>query len=122
MDILKQTIGLALIILAWLDPLELGMTFQVLLFILGFDLVHLIPKVIIFMLDYFYDLSGLGWMLLLLIGVESALELLKIKSFINLVAKPLVVFLIIYFNNLGLELAVIIAGIDLLLNIGKKYI
>ncbi len=122
MGILKQTIGLALIVLAWIDPLELGMTFRMLLFILGFDLVHLIPKIIVFVADYVYDLSGLGWMLLLLIGAESALELLKLKSFINLIVKPLVVFSIIYLNELGLELAVIVAGIDLLLNIGKKYI
>jgi len=122
MNILKQILGVALISLAWFDPLGVNMSFRILLFILGFDLMSLLPKLVIFILDYVFELSTLGWSLLLLICVETMLELLKLKPLVNLIIKPLVVFLIVYMNNLSLEFSVIIAGIDLLLNLTKKYV
>jgi len=122
MSILRQLIGLLLITLAWIDPFSLGINYQVLFFILGFDLMHIIPKIIIFVTDLFLDISGLGWLLIILLGVEFLIYVFKLKTFVGLLVKPLVVFGIIYFNKLGWELGVIVAGIDLLLNYSKKYI
>jgi hypothetical protein len=122
MNILKQLIGLLLITLAWIDPFSLGVNYQVLFFIIGFDLMHIIPKVIIFLADLFLDISGLGWLLIILLGVEFLIYVFKLKTLVGLFVKPLVVFGIIYLNGLGWELGVIVAGIDLLLNYSKKYI
>ncbi|MBL7170336.1 MAG: hypothetical protein ISS48_04925 [Candidatus Aenigmarchaeota archaeon] len=119
---LKQLIGLLLIVLALVDPFELGVSFQVLFFILGFDLMHLFMKICVFIVDFLFDFSGLGWYLLILIAIEALVYFLKLKTLFNIVLKPLAVFSIIYFNGLGWELGVIVAGIDLLLNLGKKYI
>lgn len=117
MNILKESIGIALVVLAWFDPLQLGTPFKILFFILGFDLLSLFPKIGIFLIDYFLVLSGLGWMLLFLVIAECIVELLLVGKLINLTVKPLAVFAIIYMNNFGLELALIVAGIDLLLNL-----
>ena len=122
MDILKQLIGLLLITLAWIDPFELGTSFQVLVFILGFDLTHLILKLGIFAADMILDISGLGWYLGIFIAVEALFYFLKLKGILKYIIKPLVVFLIIFINGLGWELGIIVGGIDLLLNFGKKYI
>ena len=122
MNILRETIGLAFIILAWLDLLELGIIFRVLFFIIGFDLMSLISKIMIFGLDYYLDILGLGWTLLLLIGAEAAVSVLKLSLYLNTIIKPLIVFLIVYLNEFGLTLALIIAGMDLILNATKKYI
>ena len=115
-------IGLLLITLAWIDPFSLGVNYQVLFFILGFDLMHIVPKVIVFVADLFLEISGLGWLLIILLGVEFLIFIFKLKTLVGLIVKPLVVFGVIYFNRLGWELGVIVAGIDLLLNYSKKYI
>lgn len=122
MNILRQLIGLLLIVLAWVDPFQLGVNFRVLFFILGFDLMNLFFKIILFVGDLFLEISGLGWLLVILLGVEILIYLFDLKTIFGLIAKPLVVFGIIYLNGLGTELGIIVAGIDLLLNYSKKYI
>ncbi len=122
MNILKQSLGLLLIIIAWVDPFELGTSFQVLFFILGFDLTGLILKLVLFAADMFLGISGLGWYLLIFIAVEVLFNVLKLKKLLRYLIKPIVVFLIIFMNGLGWELGIIVGGIDLLLNFSKKYI
>ena len=122
MDILKQLLGLLLIIIAWVDPFELGTSFQVLFFILGFDLTGLILKLLLFAADMFLEISGLGWYLLIFIAIEVLFNVLKLKKLLRYLIKPIVVFLIIFMNGLGWELGIIVGGIDLLLNFSKKYI
>jgi len=122
MDILKQLLGLLLIIIAWVDPFELGTSFQVLFFILGFDLTGLIIKLVLFAVDMLFKISGLGWYLLIFISVEILFHAIKLKKLLSYLIKPIVVFLIIFMNGLGWELGIIVGGIDLLLNFSKKYI
>jgi len=122
MNPLKQLLGILLIVLAWLDPFELGTSFQVLFFILGFDLVGFFMQIVIFAADMLLGISDLGWHLIIFIMVEGLFYFLKIKTLFSYVVKPLVVFGIIFMGGFGWELGVIVGGIDLLLNVGKKYI
>lgn len=78
-------------------------------------------KICVYILEFIFDISGLGWYLIILIGVEAIIHLLELSKFFDIVLKPAAVFLIIYLNNLGWELALIIAGIDLMLNFSKNY-
>ena len=122
MNIFKQLLGLLLIVTSLIDPFELGSSFQVLFFILGFDLTGLILKLLLFAADMFFKISGLGWYLAIFIAVEVLFNLLNLKKLLGYVVKPMVVFLIIFMNGFGWELGIIVGGIDLLLNFSKKYI
>jgi hypothetical protein len=121
MGILRQVIGLALIIIAWLNPMNLGENFRIVLFILGFDMISLLVKFVAFGIDYFLGMD-IGWVLILSIIADIVTKFFFAKSFLDLVLKPLAVFAILYLSNLSLEIAIIVAGIDLLLNMTKKWI
>ncbi|MBD3155959.1 MAG: hypothetical protein GF368_04880 [Candidatus Aenigmarchaeota archaeon] len=122
MKILRSLIGILLITFAWVDPFELGLEFQILLFILGFDLMELLVKIGVFVADLYFDISGLGIYLVALIGIEALVYALKLKKLVGYIVKPLAVFGIVYLNGLGWQLGLIVGGIDLLLNFSKKYI
>jgi hypothetical protein len=117
--ILRQLLGLLLITLAWTDPFELGLEFQVFFFILGFDLTHLFVKVGVFVLDLFLGISGLGWYLLIFLGIEALFYFLKLNKILGYIIKPVVVFGIIMLSGFGWQLGLIVAGIDLLLSLRK---
>jgi hypothetical protein len=121
MDLLRQVIGLALIIVAWIDPLSLGESFRIVFFILGFDMISLLVKFLTFGIDYFLGI-GIGWVLILSIISDIVTRFFFAKSFLDLILKPLAVFAILYLSNLSLEIAIIVAGIDLLLNMTKKWV
>ena len=121
MRLLRQVIGLALIITAWINPLSLGENFRIVLFILGFDMISLIVKILAFVMNYFIGI-GIGWILILSILADVVTKFLFKKSFLGLVLNPLAVFAILYLSNLGLEIAIIVAGIDLILNMTKKWV
>jgi hypothetical protein len=121
MNILRQVIGLVLIIIAWVNPLNLGENFRIILFILGFDMIFLFIKFLVFGIDYFLGI-GIGWFLIFSIIAEVVTKFFFAKSFLGLLLKPLAVFAILYLSNLSLEIAIIVAGIDLLLNMTKKWI
>ena len=92
MNILRQTIGLVLIILAWVDPFSLGMPFRIVLFVLGFDMLSLMIKVGIFiseyLLSYFFGFGvGIGWILILLLIAELVTKFLFFKWIIDLIIK-----------------------------------
>jgi hypothetical protein len=122
MDILRELIGLLLVVFAWLDPLSLGINFRVLLFILAFDLMNIFFKGLLFVADLFLSISGLGWLLVIFLGLEILIYIFQLKKIYSFILKPLVVFGIIYLNNMSWQLGVAVAGIDLLLNYSKKYI
>ncbi len=122
MRILRSLIGLLLVTVAWIDPFGLGMEFQALLFILGFDFMHLVFKLGVFAADFFLNISELGFYLVVLIGIEALIYFLKLKKLVGYIVKPLTVFGIIYLGGFGWQLGLIVGGIDLLLNYSKKYI
>ncbi len=119
---LRQVIGLALIVLAWFNPLGLDVTLQAVLFILGFDMTSLWVKIGVFLLDFFLDFSTLGIPLVLLVVAEVVSRFILVGYLVDYILKPVAVFAIIYLNGFGIEIAIIVAGIDLLLNMGKKWL
>jgi len=120
----REIIGFALIVLAWFDPFGLDIMIKILMFILGFDLMSLIPKIIIFVLDYLFFILNysfgfgwLGWSLLILVAAEALLMLIPFGKKINIIIKTVAVFGV-SFLAFGIQPALIVAGIDLLLNLG----
>lgn len=118
----RQIIGLILIFLSWLDPFQFGQDFQIVAFILGFDIMTIIPKVIIFGIDYFWDISGYGLFLLIQLIEDLIFHFFTLGRIIELVTKPAIIFVIIFINGFGFWLALLIAGIDFLLNFQNKAI
>lgn len=118
----RQVFGLILIFASWIDPFQLGQEFQIVAFILGFDIMTIIPKVVIFGIDYFWDISGYGLFLLLQLAEDLIFHFFTIGRIIELITKPTIVFLIIFINGFGFWLALIVAGIDFLLNLQNKAI
>jgi len=126
MNILRQTIGLVLIVIAWIDPFSLGLPFRIVLFVLGFDMLSLIIKFGIFIAEYllsrFFGFGvGIGWVLILLVIAELVTRFLFLKSIVDLIIKPLAVFVILFYSGIMWEAAIVVAGIDLLLNLTKKW-
>ncbi|MCX8179672.1 MAG: hypothetical protein N3E38_03010 [Candidatus Aenigmarchaeota archaeon] len=119
-DPLRQITGLSLILLAWLDPFSWGEEFRIVAFIIGFDMMTLLPKIIIFGIDYFWDISGYGLFLLIQVAQEIIFDIFTIGRIIELITKPLIVFFIIYFNGFGFWLSSIAAVIDFIFNLNKK--
>lgn len=118
MKLLREMVGFALIFLAWFNPLELEAMTRILIFILGFDAMSMAPKIGIFIIDYFFGFAWLGWTLLILVGAEAIATFLPLaEKIVKLVIKPIGVFAV-SFLAFGLQPALIVAGIDLLLNIG----
>jgi len=126
MNILRQTIGLILIVIAWIDPFSLGLPFRIVLFVLGFDMLSLVIKVGIFIVEYvlshYFGFGvGIGWFLILLLVAELMTKFLLFKWIVDLIIKPVLVFVILFYNGIIWEAAIIVAGIDLLLNLTKKW-
>lgn len=118
----RQIIGLILVLSAWVDPFALGEDFQIVAFILGFDMMTLIPKTIIFGVDYFWDISGYGLFLLIQLIEDIVFDFFLVGRMIELVFKPGVVFFIIFVNGFGFWLAFIAAFIDFIFNWQKKIV
>ena len=116
MKLLRELVGFALVVLAWVNPFDFELKIRILMFILGFDAMSILPKIAVFALDYIIGFARLGFTLLILVAAEVIVLLLEIKK-LNLIIKPIAVF-VISFLSVGLQPALIIAGIDLLLNIG----
>jgi hypothetical protein len=123
MGILRELIGLSLIFAAWTNPLGVDILIRILMFILGFDLMSLIPKIGIFLADFLglFGFFGLGWTLMLLLVVEIVATFLLISLVVNLIAKPIAVFVAAFFSLGVLKPALLIAVIDFILNLTRKY-
>jgi hypothetical protein len=117
MRLLRDVVGIILILFAWLNPLGLDAMVRVIIFIVGFDAMEVFSKIVTFAIDFLLGFFGwLGLTLLILVGVESVLMLMK-KEDISKVVKPVSVF-VIGLISIGFQPALVAAGIDLLLNIG----
>ncbi len=118
----KIIIGIVLLFAAWTDPLDLGKDFQTVVFILGFDLIPLIPKLVMFGIDYYYNISGLSGTLFIMLAEEIILNAFIIGKVINLFVKPAIIFILIAINGYSVYLALVVAVIDFFLNREKKLI
>jgi hypothetical protein len=120
---LINAIGLVLVILSWFNPFGLGLQVRIILFIIGFDMMSILPKVGVFLLNLLFPFSTafgyLSWTLLILFFSELSIAYTKVYKPYRLVIKPLAVF-IVAFLALGLQPALVAAGIDLLINLTHK--
>jgi hypothetical protein len=120
---LGNMVGLALILLSWFGPFGLGLQVRVVLFIIGFDTMNMLPKVGIFLLNMLIPLSAafgyLSWALLILFFSELLIAYTEAYKPYRLIIKPAAVFIVAYLA-LGLQPALIAAGIDLLINLTHK--
>lgn len=124
MRALLTIIGLVVALFAWFNPLGLDMLARTALFILGFDMMGVIVKILIFWTNFAFPIFGeqfdtFSWTLLMLLLTEMVLVALAADRPYRLVIKPLVVFAAI-FISFGLQPALAVAGIDLLVNLTHK--
>ena len=124
MGIFGNILGLALVVLAWFDPFGFSLLIRIVLFILGFDMMGLVPKIGLFAIYFFYPVFGtafgnLSWTLILLFAAEIVLMIVKLEVPFRFFVKPLAVFVTAYLA-LGFQPALIAAGIDLLFNLTHK--
>lgn len=117
MGFLREIIGFALLFASWFNPLGLDAYARILMFILGFDMMSLAPKIAIFILDFFVGFAHLGWTLLILVASEIISMFLLVGFFINLIIKPMAVFAVALIVMGTVESALAVAGIDFLLNL-----
>jgi hypothetical protein len=125
MGLIREIIGFILIFIAWYNPFNLNQMLLISIFILGFDAMSLIPKSIFFAIYNLFPFLGLpfgylSWTLILLVCAELMIWILKTEKSINLVIKPLTVFVTAYLALKDFQLALMVAGIDLLLNLTHK--
>jgi len=122
MSLVKDGIGLFLILLSWFNPFSFALPIRIAIFILGFDTMSILPKVLIFILYFFFPLLGealsfLFWTLIILAIVEVIVSLLEKEGIVRMIVKPLIVFVSVFIGLNDLQLALIAAGIDLILNL-----
>ncbi|MEM5829725.1 MAG: hypothetical protein QW040_03220 [Candidatus Aenigmatarchaeota archaeon] len=122
MGLIKNLVGFGLIFLAWFNPFELFFPFRLTFFIIGFDLTSWQAKLILFLINFFFPLFGeeglfLVWVLLFLLIVEFIFSHFKILKILIIISKPLIIFFSLLSALSDFQLALIIAGIDLILNL-----
>jgi hypothetical protein len=125
MSFIREIIGFILIFLAWYNPFNLNQVLLISIFILGFDAMSLVPKSIFFVIYNLFPFLGLpfgylSWTLILLVCAELSIWILKTGKPVNLAIKPLVVFVAAYIALNDVQIALMVAGIDLLLNLTHK--
>lgn len=124
MRMIENILGLVLLLFAWFDPFGFGLAIRIALFIIGFDLMSIFPKVGIFVINFFFPVFGesfgyLSWMLFFLFLSELVISYTESYKSYRLLIKPAAVFATALFA-LGLQPALILAGIDLLINLTHK--
>ncbi|MCX6820577.1 MAG: hypothetical protein NT016_01345 [Candidatus Aenigmarchaeota archaeon] len=122
MGLITNVIGVALSAFAWFNPLALPFALQIALFILGFDMSGLLGKIALFALLFFLppvlgaDAGAFVVTLFIMLVVELLIFAFEIDRLYRLVLKPAAVFVAAYIA-IGLEPALLIAGVDLLINV-----
>jgi len=116
--------GLLIALIAWFNPFALDELVRVALFILGFDMMDMLPKLAVFTLNFFFPAFGnafgmFSWTLLLLFAAELVIMVVEADRPHRLLVKPFAVFTTA-FLSLGLQPALLLSGIDLLINLTHK--
>jgi hypothetical protein len=122
MGVITSGIGIALAALAWFNPLAFPFVLQIALFILGFDLSGIVGKVALFVLIFMMppvlgvEVGAFVVALVLMLLAELAIFAFELDRMYRLLLKPGTVF-VAAFLALGFQPALIVAGVDLLLNL-----
>lgn len=124
MRALLTVVGLFVALFAWFNPFGVDMLVRVALFILGFDMMNMAVKLGVFALNFFFPVFGdafgtFSWTLLFLFMAELIIIVIEADKPYRLFVKPAAVFATA-FLSLGLQPALIVAGIDLLINLTHK--
>lgn len=119
---LKNILGLVLIFVAWYNPFNLAFYFRITFFIIGFDLTSWLVKLALFVLNFFFPVLGekglfLVWVLFFFLLIEFILTRIKPLKVLLTLMKPSIVFFSIFLALKDFQLALIIAGIDLVINL-----
>ncbi|MEM5802272.1 MAG: hypothetical protein QXQ18_02730 [Candidatus Aenigmatarchaeota archaeon] len=126
MGFIKEIFGLALVFIAWFNFFDLSLPIRILIFILGFDMMSIALKLGVFVISffgffpYFAGFSNLAFTLLILVAIEIILTIFLIGYVFTLILKPLAVFLVAFLAGLDINLVLILASIDLILNIPNR--
>ena len=120
MGLLLRIAGLTLALFCWFNPLGFEKLFLTSLFILGFDMMGSLMKLVVFTLNFVFPVFGesfneFSWTLLIMFMVDLILKIVKVEGFYKMAIRPLIVFLAA-FLSVGLQPAIVIGGIDLLIN------
>jgi hypothetical protein len=124
MNVPMTIVGIILAVIAWFNPFALDMLIRVAIFIIGFDMMGIWPKVIIFLIGFFFPFFGesfgmFSWALVFILLAELLVIVLGAGKPYRLFIKPSAVFLTAFFS-LGLQPALVVVGIDLLINLTHK--
>ncbi len=124
MKVLLTIAGLIIALIAWFNPFALDMLVRIALFILGFDMMGMMAKLGVFVLNFFFPVFGdafgmFSWMLLLLFISELLIIIIEVDRPYRLIVKPTAVFATAFFS-LGMQPALVVAGTDLLINLTHK--
>lgn len=124
MGTLLTIVGIVIALFAWFNPFGLDMLARIALFILGFDMMGVIVKILIFWINFAFPIFGeefnsFSWTLLMVMFSEMLLVTLGADRPYRLIIKPLVIFAA-FFVSFGLQPALVVAGIDLLMNLTHK--
>jgi len=124
MSNLLKIAGLVLAMFCWFNPAGLDAIILLPLFILAFDMMGMWMKLIVFAVSIAFPVFGdafgsFSWMLLLMFAADVVLKLLEIERPYKILVKPAAVF-VVAFSAIGLQPALVIAGIDLLINLTSK--
>ena len=117
MGILKDLIGFSLVCLSFFNPFNLNLPLRLSLFLIGFDLMSFLPKVAIFLFDFFIGFSGLGILLLFLLFVDILAKI--ILSGLAVIVKPLLIFLLLYYVNPNLAISFAASAVNFLINLAS---
>lgn len=92
MGIIKDVLGLALIMIAWINPLGLDIKIAALIFILGFELMSMLPRVGSLVISiFFFETLGvlLSLILVVLFVVDIVLKTVIKGAIFGIVFKPI---------------------------------
>ena len=126
MGMITRIAGVALAALAWFDPLGFPLALRVALFILGFDMSGILGKIGIFVLVFLLppvfgpEAGAFVMALVIMLVAELVLFAFELDRWYRLLLKPAAVF-VAAFLALGLQPALIVAGIDLLINMLSRW-
>lgn len=126
MGMITRVAGVAFAALAWFDPLGFPLALRVALFILGFDMAGLVGKVVLFAIIFLLppvfgpEVGAFVIALFVMLVAELLLFAFEFDRLYRLLLKPGAVF-VAAFLALGFQPALIVAGVDLLINMASKW-
>lgn len=115
---IRNIIGLYFIVISWFNLLGLNLAWRTVFFVIGFDLMSLWFKLLVFGIDFlfFETLGDLSWLMIILPAIDIVA---KYVLPLWILAKPALLFAILYFSKFSLYMCVGIALADLLINVRR---